>query len=79
MVALSVSISANKLPLFTVAPTFLFQPAMTPSVIVSLSLGINTTSSILLISRLLVCVADPGFLLLDSCLLSELFADADSF
>ena len=46
MVALSVSISANTSPFFTVSPTFLCHPAMTPSVIVSLNLGIKTTSSI---------------------------------
>ena len=46
MVALSVSISANTSPFFTVSPTFLCHPAITPSVMVSLNLGINTTSSI---------------------------------
>ena len=46
MVALSVSISASTSPFLTASPTFLCQEAMTPSVIVSLSRGINTTSSI---------------------------------
>ena len=50
MVALSVSISASTSPFFTVSPTFLFHPAITPTSIVSLSLGIKTTSSILEIS-----------------------------
>ena len=46
MVALSVSISANTSPFLTVSPTFFCQPAITPSVIVSLKRGISTTSSI---------------------------------
>ena len=45
MVALSVSISASTSPFLTVSPTFLCHPAITPSVMVSLSRGINTTSS----------------------------------
>ena len=57
MVALSVSISANTSPLVTLSPTFLCQPAITPSVIVSLKRGINTTSSIVLASILFVVVA----------------------
>ena len=46
MVALSVSISANTSPFLTVSPTFFCQPAITPSVMVSLKRGISTTSSI---------------------------------
>ena len=46
MVALSVSISANTSPFLTVSPTFFCQPAITPSVIVSLKRGMSTTSSI---------------------------------
>ena len=45
MVALSVSISANTSPFLTVSPTFFCQPAITPSVMVSLKRGISTTSS----------------------------------
>ncbi len=48
MVALSVSISASISPFFTTSPTCLCQADITPSVMVSLSRGINTTSSILL-------------------------------
>ena len=44
--ALSVSISAKTSPFLTVSPICLCHPAITPSVIVSLNLGINTTSSI---------------------------------
>src|ERR1700676_1026249 len=47
MVALSVSISASMSPFFTVSPTFLCHSAITPSVMVSLNLGIRITSSIL--------------------------------
>ena len=57
MVALSVSISANTSPLATLSPTFLCQAAITPSVIVSLKRGINTTSSIVLASILFAVVA----------------------
>ena len=57
MVALSVSISANTSPFETLSPTFLCQPAITPSVMVSLKRGINTTSSIVLASILFVVVA----------------------
>ena len=39
MVALSVSISARISPSFTSSPIFLFQAATTPSVMVSLNLG----------------------------------------
>jgi hypothetical protein len=46
MVALSVSTSASRSPFFTLSPTFLCQAAITPSVIVSLSLGIKITSAI---------------------------------
>ena len=45
IVALSVSISAKISPSFTVSPTFLSQEATVPSVIVSLSRGIVTTST----------------------------------
>ena len=54
MVALSVSISASTSPFFTASPTFLFHVAITPSVMVSLNLGIKTTSSIFDISIALV-------------------------
>ena len=54
MVALSVSISANTSPLVTLSPSFLCQPAITPSVMVSLKRGINTTSSIVLTSILIL-------------------------
>ena len=57
MVALSVSISANTSPFFTVSPTFLCHPAITPSVMVSLNLGINTTSSIAETSNVLAVAA----------------------
>ena len=57
MVALSVSISANTSPFVTLSPTFLCQPAITPSVIVSLKRGINTTSSIVLASTVFAGVA----------------------
>ena len=46
IVALSVSMSANTSPFLTESPICLCHPAITPSVIVSLNLGINTTSSI---------------------------------
>ena len=58
MVALSVSISANTSPFETLSPSFLCQPAITPSVMVSLKRGINTTSSIVLASILFVVVAE---------------------
>jgi hypothetical protein len=45
MVALSVSISARISPLFTRSPTFFNQLATTPSVMVSLSLGMRTISA----------------------------------
>ena len=57
MVALSVSISANTSPLVTLSPIFLCHPAITPSVMVSLKRGINTTSSIALRSATAVAVA----------------------
>ena len=38
--------SASTSPFLTVSPICLCHPAITPSVIVSLNLGINTTSSI---------------------------------
>ena len=46
IVALSVSISASNSPDFTLSPTFLCHFATTPSVMVSLNLGIRTTSAI---------------------------------
>ena len=45
MVALSVSTSATKSPELTLSPTFLCHLAITPSVIVSLILGMRTTSA----------------------------------
>jgi hypothetical protein len=45
MVALSVSISASTSPDLTASPTFLVQAATTPSVMVSLNLGMYTTSA----------------------------------
>src|SRR5690606_7238620 len=47
MVALSVSTSAITSPELTLSPTFLCHFAITPSVMVSLILGIRTTSAIL--------------------------------
>src|SRR6267378_105281 len=47
MVALSVSISAINSPAFTVSPTFLCQAAITPSVMVSLILGMSTISALM--------------------------------
>ena len=54
MVALSVSISASTSPFFTVSPTCLCQPAITPTSMVSLRRGISTTSSILDKSKVVV-------------------------
>src|SRR5678815_1681177 len=50
-------------PFLTASPTFFCQLAITPSVIVSLRRGINTTSSICVISILLVA----GWVLVAGC------------
>ena len=60
MVALSVSISANTSPFLTVSPTFFCQPAITPSVMVSLKRGMSTTSSIAATSSAGLADAAPG-------------------